>query len=326
VGSEASLGALDNDSPASMLFTEGGVYVGDMSSGVYHENNHDDAVRQEESPKNGRNSELLGLDDQVTKNCAQSNSKGSLPPKFELKKNLSLKENLKLEGATEDGQSDRINDRTSVLRADPPTDEELAKKPPLKRKPVLREKPLEGVIRAKVMEGLTLPEEEIKLDEKAAVRQSLERRLSIRPSIVELKERGLFPTESELNESRRRVSECLERRLSIRPTETELLDRNILRRTSEEERRNAKEETKNLLQRRLSYRPCVAELRKRRILQFSDYIEVGEVLDYDRGADKPWTRLTQGEKASIRRELNEFKSREMEVHEDSRHRTRFHKP
>ena len=57
-------------------------------------------------------------------------------------------------------------------------------------------------------------------------------------------------------------------------------------------------------------RPCVAELRKRRILQFSDYIEVlpaqlismsllvqvGEVLDYDRGADKPWTRLTQGEK------------------------------
>ena len=27
-----------------------------------------------------------------------------------------------------------------------------------------------------------------------------------RPSIVELKERGLFPTESELNESRRRVS------------------------------------------------------------------------------------------------------------------------
>ena len=65
VGSEGSLGALDNDSPASMLFTEGGVYVGDISSGVYHENNHDDALRQGESPKNGRNSELLGLDDQV---------------------------------------------------------------------------------------------------------------------------------------------------------------------------------------------------------------------------------------------------------------------
>merc|ERR1719495_2158609 len=142
----------------------------------------------------------------------------------------------------------------------------LALVTPLKRKPVLREKPLEGVTKAKVMEGLTLPEEETKLDQKAAVKQSLERRLSIRPSIVELKERGLFPTESELNESRRRVRECLQRRLSTRPTEVELLDRNILRRTSEEERRNAKEETKKLLQRRLSYR----------ILQFSDYIEVGE--------------------------------------------------
>ena len=198
MGSEGSLGALDNDSPASMLFTEGGVYVGDISSGVYHENNHDDAVRQEESPKNGRNSELLGLDDQVgsdtisicpfctntppkvTRNCFQSSSNGSLPPKFALKKNLSLKENLKLQGATEVGQSDRFYDQTSFLRADPPNDEELAKKPPLKRKPVLREKPLEGAIKAKVMEGLTLPEEEIKLDEKAAVRQSLERRLSIR--------------------------------------------------------------------------------------------------------------------------------------------------
>ena len=65
MGNEGSLGALDNDSPASMLFTEGGVYVGDISSSVYHESNHGDAVRQEESPKNGRNSELLGLDDQV---------------------------------------------------------------------------------------------------------------------------------------------------------------------------------------------------------------------------------------------------------------------
>ena len=64
MGSEGSLGALDNDSPASMLFTEGGVYVGDISLGVYNENNHDDALRLE-SPKNGRNSELLGLDDQV---------------------------------------------------------------------------------------------------------------------------------------------------------------------------------------------------------------------------------------------------------------------
>lgn len=32
------------------------------------------------------------------------------------------------------------------------------------------------------------------------------------------------------------------------------------------------------------------------------------------------------DKASIRKELNDFKSLEMEVHEDSRHLTRFHKP
>ena len=45
--------------------------------------------------------------------------------------------------------------------------------------------------------------------------------------------------------------------------------------------------------------------------------------EYDRRADKPWTRLTPRDKAAIRKELNDFKSTEMEVHEDSRHLTRF---
>lgn len=44
--------------------------------------------------------------------------------------------------------------------------------------------------------------------------------------------------------------------------------------------------------------------------------------DYDRRADKPWTRLTPKDKAAIRKELNEFKSSEMAVHEGSRHLTR----
>lgn len=39
-------------------------------------------------------------------------------------------------------------------------------------------------------------------------------------------------------------------------------------------------------------------------------------------ADKPWTRLTPKDKASIRKELNEFKEFEMEVHEDSKVYTR----
>lgn len=42
-----------------------------------------------------------------------------------------------------------------------------------------------------------------------------------------------------------------------------------------------------------------------------------------RRADKPWTRLTPRDKAAIRKELNEFKSSEMTVHEESRHLTRL---
>ena len=54
--------------------------------------------------------------------------------------------------------------------------------------------------------------------------------------------------------------------------------------------------------------------------------QVVDCEDYDRTADKPWTRLTTRDKAMIRKELNDFKSSEMEVHQDSRHMTRFHKP
>ena len=59
------------------------------------------------------------------------------------------------------------------------------------------------------------------------------------------------------------------------------------------------------------------------IIRFNDYIEVTQAHEYDRRADKPWTRLTPKDKAAIRKELNEFKSSEMEVHESSRHLTRF---
>lgn len=59
------------------------------------------------------------------------------------------------------------------------------------------------------------------------------------------------------------------------------------------------------------------------IIRFNDYIEVTQAHEYDRRADKPWTRLTPKDKAAIRKELNEFKSSEMEVHEDSRHLTRL---
>uniref|UniRef100_A0A8C9ACW4 Uncharacterized protein n=1 Tax=Prolemur simus TaxID=1328070 RepID=A0A8C9ACW4_PROSS len=74
-------------------------------------------------------------------------------------------------------------------------------------------------------------------------------------------------------------------------------------------------------------RPTVEELRERKILiRFSDYVEVADAQDYDRRADKPWTRLTAADKAAIRKELSEFKSTEMEVHELSRHLTSFFFP
>ena len=78
----------------------------------------------------------------------------------------------------------------------------------------------------------------------------------------------------EKEEIKRRISVKLERRLSIRPTETDLKNRNILRNESAEESRDKKEETRNILQRKLSIRPSVAELQKRKILKFSEYIEV----------------------------------------------------
>jgi hypothetical protein len=73
----------------------------------------------------------------------------------------------------------------------------------------------------------------------------------------------------------------------------------------------------------LSFRPTVEELKEKKIIRFNDYIEVTQAQDYDRRADKPWTRLTPKDKAAIRKELNEFKSSEMAVHEGSRHLTRY---
>ncbi|GCB82448.1 hypothetical protein scyTo_0021614, partial [Scyliorhinus torazame] len=116
------------------------------------------------------------------------------------------------------------------------------------------------------------------------------------------------------------------RRLSQRPTAEELEQRNILKNKDEEQHEAEKREIKRRLTRKLSQRPTVAELQARKILRFHEYVEVTDAHDYDRRADKPWTKLTPADKAAIRKELNEFKSTEMEVHEESRMYTRFHRP
>ncbi|KAK6725845.1 hypothetical protein RB195_004271 [Necator americanus] len=115
----------------------------------------------------------------------------------------------------------------------------------------------------------------------------------------------------------------LERKLSERPSAVELEDRNILRRDG-----GAKtmEEKRKLLLRKLSFRPTIAQLKEQQIIQFNDYVEVTQAEAYDRKADKPWTRLTSTDKALIRKELNDFKALEMDVHEESRIFTRFHRP
>uniref|UniRef100_A0A8C2HHR6 Phosphatase and actin regulator 4 n=1 Tax=Cyprinus carpio TaxID=7962 RepID=A0A8C2HHR6_CYPCA len=121
---------------------------------------------------------------------------------------------------------------------------------------------------------------------------------------------------------RNKIGTALTRRLSQRPTAQELEQRNILQAKDEADRRKERSEIKRRLTRKLSQRPTVAELQARKILRFHEYVECTHAQDYDRRADKPWTKLTPSDKAAIRKELNEYKSAEMEVHEDSRIYTR----
>uniref|UniRef100_A0A3B3ZBL4 Phosphatase and actin regulator n=1 Tax=Periophthalmus magnuspinnatus TaxID=409849 RepID=A0A3B3ZBL4_9GOBI len=164
---------------------------------------------------------------------------------------------------------------------------------------------------------------------KVLQRDSLAIKLSNRPSKRELEEKNILPMQSDQErlEFRQQTATKLTRRLSQRPTAEELEQRNILKPRNGLEEQEEKREIKRHLSRKLSQRPTVEELREAKILiRFSDYVEVAEAQDYDRRADKPWTRLTAADKAAIRKELNEFKSTEMEVHESSRHFTRFHRP
>ncbi|XP_078788979.1 phosphatase and actin regulator 4B isoform X6 [Oryzias latipes] len=117
---------------------------------------------------------------------------------------------------------------------------------------------------------------------------------------------------------RTQIGTALSRRLSQRPTAEELEQRNILQPKNQADRQAEVREIKRRLTRKLSQRPTVAELQARKILRFHEYVEVTDAQDYDRRADKPWTKLTPADKAAIRKELNDYKSTEMEVHEESR--------
>ncbi|XP_044926411.1 phosphatase and actin regulator 3 isoform X2 [Mustela putorius furo] len=154
-------------------------------------------------------------------------------------------------------------------------------------------------------------------------------KLRNRPSQQELEDRNIFPrrTDEERQEIRQQIEMKLSKRLSQRPAVEELERRNILKQRNDQTEQEERREIKQRLTRKLNQRPTVDELRDRKILiRFSDYVEVAKAQDYDRRADKPWTRLSAADKAAIRKELNEYKSNEMEVHASSKHLTRFHRP
>uniref|UniRef100_H3BAV7 Phosphatase and actin regulator n=1 Tax=Latimeria chalumnae TaxID=7897 RepID=H3BAV7_LATCH len=150
-------------------------------------------------------------------------------------------------------------------------------------------------------------------------------KLRNRPSKQELEDRNIFPmrTDEEKQEIRQQIEIKLSKRLSQRPAVEELERRNILKQRNDQTEQEERREIKQRLNRKLNQRPTVDELRDRKILiRFSDYVEVAKAQDYDRRADKPWTRLSAADKAAIRKELNEYKSNEMEVHASSKHLTR----
>ncbi|XP_058860041.1 phosphatase and actin regulator 3-like isoform X1 [Acipenser ruthenus] len=154
-------------------------------------------------------------------------------------------------------------------------------------------------------------------------------KLRNRPSKQELEDRNIFPVRSdeERQEIRQQIELKLSKRLSQRPAVEELESRNILKQRNDQIEQEERREIKQRLNRKLNQRPTVDELRDRKILiRFSDYVEVAKAQDYDRRADKPWTRLSAADKAAIRKELNEYKSNEMQVHASSKHLTRFHRP
>ncbi|XP_062866615.1 phosphatase and actin regulator 4A isoform X2 [Trichomycterus rosablanca] len=139
-------------------------------------------------------------------------------------------------------------------------------------------------------------------------------------------ENGHWKNQEQWEAMRNMIGTALTRRLSQRPTQQELEERNILQAKNDADRRAERSEIKRRLTRKLSQRPTVAELQKRKILRFHEYVESTFAEDFDRRGEKPWIKLTPADKAAIRRELNDFKGSEMQVHEESKIYTRFHRP
>eukprot|EP00039_Didymoeca_costata_P023674 m.7877 g.7877 ORF g.7877 m.7877 type:complete len:366 (-) comp3797_c2_seq1:6303-7400(-) len=158
--------------------------------------------------------------------------------------------------------------------------------------------------------------------------ESLRGLLARREDRRSLKEKNIIREEDETPPVNPDIIGLLERKLSVRSTPKDLKDRNILSVESEAEKLERKRSLKAILKRQLSQRSSVKELRDRKILNFGAYVDVYDTYDdqeYDRTGEKPWTNLTLQDKIQIKQELNDFKANEMPVHEESKKYTRFHK-
>ncbi|CAJ0915641.1 unnamed protein product [Ranitomeya imitator] len=157
------------------------------------------------------------------------------------------------------------------------------------------------------------------LANKVKRKDTLAMKLGGKPSPQEQDTELPHRSREEWNQIREQIGSQLNRRLSQRPTAEELEQRNILQShpirirldnatavpyvnnlavKNEADRLAERREIKRRLTRKLSQRPTVAELLERKILRFNEYVEVTDAHDYDRRADKPWTKLTPADKLS----------------------------
>eukprot|EP00035_Acanthoeca_spectabilis_P038685 m.55325 g.55325 ORF g.55325 m.55325 type:complete len:482 (-) comp9246_c0_seq2:1625-3070(-) len=124
------------------------------------------------------------------------------------------------------------------------------------------------------------------------------------------------------------VAMALEKRISLRQSKKDLADRNIIREETPEEAEERKKSIRGILAKRISQRKTIEQLKEAKILKFDQYVDVYQTYrgsTYNRAGDRPWTQLTTKDKIRIKKELNDFKSEEMDVHPDSAKYTRFHK-
>lgn len=169
---------------------------------------------------------------------------------------------------------------------------------------------------------------DVPVDNKFKLRQdSLGGKLARRLDRGSLREKNII-RENKPQEAKFDLASKLERRLSSRGSKKDLAARNIIRSESAAEAAEKRKSLQGILQRRLSRRMSAKELRKKGVLKFHEFVDVYDAAaadDYDRKAEKPWTKLTNADKIAIKRELNEFKRDEMPVHTESEKYTRFHK-